>query len=77
MYVGKWGGYTEEEMGTTPCMKCGQTPSLHIFQICANGRRAVPVCESCDIALNRLVLEWLGLPDERVNQLMKKYVLER
>lgn len=74
-YIGKWGRYTEEELEITPCMRCGQVPSHHTFEICANGRRSVPVCKSCDIQLNRLVLEWFGLPDDRVNKMMKEYVL--
>jgi hypothetical protein len=33
------------------------------WQICADGRVFRPLCLPCDIELNRLVLEWAGLPD--------------
>lgn len=55
--------YTEQGIKRVPCFRCGKKPSVHQFQVCADGRIFRPLCSDCDVALNRLVLEWFGDPD--------------
>jgi hypothetical protein len=57
--------YTEIGIRRLPCVRCGAKPSIHQFQICADGRKYRPVCVECDIALNVLVCEFLQLPGHR------------
>ena len=33
---------------------------MHQWQICADGNIYRPICKECDIALNALVLEFMG-----------------
>jgi hypothetical protein len=43
------------------CERAGCTNrARHQWQICADGRRFRRICLECDIALNRLVLEFMG-----------------
>lgn len=53
--------YTAIGIERLPCFRCG-APAFHQWQICADGRLFRPLCLACDIALNRLVLEWMGDP---------------
>jgi len=53
--------YTEAGIPRVPCQRCGK-PSKHQWQICATGNQWSGVCVECDIALNKLVLEFMGLP---------------
>lgn len=54
--------YTEREIGQLRCVRCG---ALGVFQwnACADGNLWRPICLECDVALNLLVLTWLGDPD--------------
>lgn len=45
-----------------PCYRCGKRPGYATWNICADGNRNRVICGACDIALNRLVLRWLGRP---------------
>lgn len=54
--------YTRIGIRRLPCIRCGR-PANTQWQICADGRLFRPVCDPCDIALNRLVLVWAGDPD--------------
>lgn len=54
--------YTNAQIKKIPCLKCGQ-PSSAQWQICADDNIQRGICTECDIALNRLVLEWVGDPD--------------
>jgi hypothetical protein len=53
--------YLASGIARVPCVRCGQ-PSLHQWQVCADGRKFRALCLDCDIALNRLVLEWANDP---------------
>lgn len=53
-----------------PCTRCGK-PSQFQWNACANGNWWLPVCEDCDIALNRLALEFMNVP--HVEILMEEY----
>ena len=54
--------YTSRGIKRVPCFRCG-APSRHQWNICALGPGFNAMCLDCDIALNRLVLEWTGLDD--------------
>jgi hypothetical protein len=56
--------YTRGGIGRVPCSRCGK-PSVHQWQACANGRYFVGICLDCDIAVNRLVLKYLRIPNVR------------
>ncbi len=52
------------------CIRCG-AQAVHQWSICADGNNHRPICLACDIALNRLVLEWFGHP--RTDELIEAY----
>lgn len=58
--IGRLKNYTQRGITRVPCAGCGK-PSQQQFQICALGRRHVAVCSECDIGINRVVLEFLGV----------------
>lgn len=53
--------YTENDINRVPCQRCGE-PSKYQWQICATGNKWMGVCVECDIKLNELVVEFMGLP---------------
>lgn len=63
--------YTERGIARMKCIRC-QSPAFATWQICADRNRFRPLCRACDVALNRLVLEWAGHPD--ADGLMREYV---
>ena len=62
--------YTQGGIRRCRCIRCG-SPAVHQWNICADKNRYRPLCNACDIALNRMVLEWAGHPD--VEKLMAAY----
>jgi len=56
--------YTAAGIKRVPCARCG-APGVHQWQICSDGNQFRALCVACDIALNRLVLKWVGFPDWR------------
>ena len=54
--------YTERGIKRLKCIRCGN-PAEHQWQICSDGNQWRPICIECDIALNELVLKWIGFPD--------------
>lgn len=54
--------YTVIGVRRVPCIRCGGVAKYQ-WQICSDGNRWRPVCERCDVALNRLVLEFMRHPD--------------
>lgn len=59
--------YTEIGIRRVPCFRCG-APSRFQWHICADGNRPRGVCLGCDMALNNLVLKFMGDP-ERVEKM--------
>lgn len=56
--------YTDEGLKRVPCRQCGQ-PSEHQWHLrpCAIGRMAwYGLCAEHDLELNRIVLEFMGVP---------------
>ena len=62
--------YTSEEIGLVGCIRCG-SPSRHQWQVCSDANVFRPICRGCDVALNRLVLWWMGHPKK--DKLMRRY----
>lgn len=62
--------YTSIGIGRLPCFRCGEKADQQ-WQICADNNLHRPVCVDCDIALNKLVLQFMGF--ENITELMKKY----
>ena len=65
--------YTEIGIRRVPCIRCGEK-SIHQFNICADGNSYRPVCQRCDIELNRVVLTFLRHPN--VEAVMREYTVE-
>ena len=53
------------------CYRCGNSgPAYQKWNVCADSTFPVSsvkkyLCKSCDVALNRLVLKWVGDPEWR------------
>ncbi len=54
--------YTQLGIRRVPCERCGK-PSDYQWQICATGNLYSGICVECDIELNTLVVEFMGLPE--------------
>lgn len=68
--------YTERGIRRLKCVRyalCGNRARTQ-WQVCADGRVYRPLCLSCDIELNRLVLEWALDPqaEEKVARYQEK-----
>lgn len=64
--------YTDAGVGRLPCFRCGR-PALHQWSACSDGNLWRPLCLECDIALNRLVLEWMGFDAAEVEAKITAY----
>jgi hypothetical protein len=53
--------YTEIGVRRLKCFRCGQRAE-HQWNVCADGCHR-PICVECDVALNELVLRWMGDKD--------------
>ncbi len=60
--IGRRKPYTALGIKRIPCQRCKE-PSVHQWQVCANGNRYLGVCLDCDIALNKVALEFMRVPD--------------
>lgn len=54
--------YTDRGIRRLKCVGCGASAHA-MWQVCADGRVYRPICKLCDIALNRLVLEFMRDPE--------------
>ena len=54
--------YTDRGVRRLPCVRCGE-PASQQWAACADGNLWRPICAPCDIAINNLVLDFLGDPD--------------
>ena len=52
--------YLEEAIAAAPCARCGGKPSRFQWTICADGNIQRPICLPCDLALQELVLRFMG-----------------
>ena len=56
--------YTEAGIRRLRCVRCGAR-AFAAWSICADGNNHRGVCLDCDIALNRMVLEWANHPEAK------------
>ena len=54
--------YSYRGLGRVPCKRCGGKSEFQ-WNICALGVSYYGICKECDIALNKLVLEFMRVPD--------------
>ena len=54
--------YTAAGIRRVGCVRCG-APAVHQWQVCADRNLFRAFCLDCDIALNRLVLDWANDPN--------------
>jgi DTW domain-containing protein YfiP len=62
--------YTAQGIKRKKCIRCGKQASYQ-WNICSLGKSYWPVCITCDILLNELVLDWLKWTDRK--EIIKKY----
>lgn len=74
MFYGRRKPYTKIGISRKPCPRCGK-PSVHQWQACANNNLYVPICLDCDIEINRMVLEFLKIPN--ADKMIEKYKQEQ
>lgn len=65
--------YTEIGIGRVPCFKCGK-PSSRQWQICSLNNEYKGLCRTHDIALNRIVLIFMGISSQKANDLIDDYM---
>jgi len=56
------GPYTEAGIRQLFCIRCSNR-AVHQWNVCADGNNFRPLCLDCDIALNVMVLQWMGDPE--------------
>lgn len=62
--------YTSIGISRLPCFRCGAKANQQ-WQICADHNLFRPICDECDIELNRLVLEFMGF--ENIKEMIEDY----
>ena len=70
-YQGRYKPYTDIGISRVPCARCG-LPSSQQWSVCANGGRFLGICQHCDIELNRRVMAYMRLKDQK--ELMQQYI---
>lgn len=63
--------YTEIGIKRLKCFRCKEQASQQ-WQICSDNNQYRPICDKCDIALNKTVLRFMGFKDW--NAKIKKYI---
>jgi len=66
--------YTENGIKRLCCARCGE-PADCQWQICSDDRLFRPLCKTCDVLLNALVLAWVGHPE--AENLIARYALSK
>lgn len=57
--------YTEKGIKRMSCVRCGER-AMFQWSACADGNLWRPICLTCDVELNRMVLKWMGDPAHKV-----------
>jgi hypothetical protein len=68
--LGRREPYTEIGILRVPCARCSE-PSTQQWQICSLENLFYGLCTSCDVELNRLVLEFFSV--DRIEVVMNRY----
>ena len=53
--------YTATGIKRLRCVRCGDRADSQ-WQVCADSNNYRAICTACDVALNRMVLDWMGHP---------------
>lgn len=64
--------YTAIGIRRVRCLRCGGWAHA-TWSPCVLFNRHEPICKACDVNLNRIVIEWLGLDPTAVHVLMFDY----
>lgn len=64
--------YTEIGIARMLCFRCKKRRAKYQWNICSDGNQFRPICEVCDIALNRVVLRFMRF--KNVDAMMKRYI---
>jgi hypothetical protein len=64
--------YTYEIIMKQPCWRCGK-PSFYQWQICSDSNIYRPLCPECDIGMQHLVLDYMGVDPHRKARLISGY----
>jgi len=54
--------YTVIGISRLKCVRCG-SQAHHQWQVCADKNLWRPICEKCDIKLNKMVLRFMGFKE--------------
>lgn len=68
--------YTVIGIRRLKCFRCGKQAKYQ-WQICSDGNVYRPICEDCDIALNELVLSFMGFEDKEEKMVRYRRRLEK
>lgn len=60
--MGRKTPYTQIGIRRLKCFRCG-APAVHQWNICADNNVFRPICLSCDIEVNEIVLKFMGFGD--------------
>jgi len=63
--------YTDIGIKRLPCCRCGQK-ARYQWSICSDDNLWRPLCIECDIAMNKMVLEFIGFNDSKDK--IKQYI---
>ena len=74
--MGRKKPYTDASIKRVPCFRCGR-PSSQQWQICALNNEYKGVCKECDIELNRLVLNFMGISKKEIYCLIEEYRISK
>lgn len=61
MIQGRKKPYTQRGISRVPCARCGK-PSRYQWSSCALNNLWFGLCHGCDVALNQLVVNFMGIP---------------
>lgn len=66
--------YTAIGIRRLRCIRCNSVAKYQ-WSICADGNNHRPLCATCDVALNLLVLKWMRHPE--ADRLVREYALQK
>jgi hypothetical protein len=66
--------YTNIGIRRLRCVRC-EGQAVFQWNICSDHNNFRPICAPCDVALNRLVLDWIGHPNAAA--LIERYASEK
>ena len=71
-YHGRREPYTEIGIRRLKCFRCKTNTASQQWQICANKNLYLPICDECDVKLNRMVIDFMRFPNG--HEIFNEYV---